>query len=94
MNQKQDMNNDMRFHPMSDVCYSRMAQIPIRNSRFQYLTHSYVPENNDYWVLLHEPGHFRIYDKSTGFCLFDAEYCMLTKHEEEEDSLVAAIFKT
>ena len=82
-----------RFAPMPEETESRFAQIPITKERFEYLTDRYSPQENDRWILFHHPGHFVIYDNSTGYCIYDAEYAMLRdpKKENDKEELVAFI---
>ena len=84
--------DESNFIPMSDKNYSRPAQIPIRTERFEYLTKIYKPEAEDgRWVMFHHPGHFRIYDRETRYCIFDAAYTILKNPEEGTPGDIVAV---
>lgn len=86
--------HDNSFHEMSENNYTRPAQIPIISDRFNYLVNLYQPDQNCKWLLIHHPNHLIIYDASSKYCLFDAEYTMLGEPasvSEEESPIVAVI---
>ena len=86
--------NENDFQRMAEINYTRPAQIPISNDRYNYLVNLYQPDPDDKWLLVHHPGHFIIYNAASKYCLFDAEYTMLRKpscKSEEGSSIIAVI---
>ena len=98
---KNNMPNEMitaveeEFLEMSEKNCTRSAQIPVRRSRFRYLTEEYIPKISDPYVLFYHPGHFLIYDTASRQCLYDATYLSFEDRESsfEEDPIVGVIPK-
>ena len=80
------------FIAMSGECYSRRAQIPIRKSRFIYLTEQYrQAEDGVRWTMVHRPGHFLIIDRESLQCIVDAFYIVSKEIEMRPDDEIVAV---
>ena len=85
--------DESMFFEMSGEHYSRPAQIPISMKRFKSLTDSPPTEEGD-WIIFSHPGHFMVYNKITGYCIFDATYVLLSEIDDEQsakDAIVAVV---
>lgn len=71
----------------------RPMQVPLRKTRFLYLTDNSIPKENEQWILLHYPNHFSIYHKESETCVFDAIYIQLRDRDSlsDEDEIAAVI---
>lgn len=86
-------NDENNYIQMSSNNSERPAQIPIRKNRFSYLMNEYSPKETDRWIMFSHPNHFVIYDRSTKFCIYDAEYINYESNYEEPDPICAIVTK-
>lgn len=84
-----DTLNGQEYYDMPSGYSERPAQLPLRKERFEYLLNQYLPKQSDRWVMFNHPNHFLIHDKSSGFCVYDAEYVLF--EDSESDNPIAAV---
>ena len=81
------------YFKMTDSIHECPAQIPIRQSRLNYLLYDYSPREADRWIMFNHPNHFLIYDMNTKFCIYDAEYIDFKDQYEDPEPICAVITK-
>ena len=75
---------------MSDTNSVRPAQMPIARDRLLVITNNGKPLVNEKWVIVKRDDHILIYDRQSGYCIYDAKLLMLETNESEND-LVAVV---
>ncbi len=81
---------EVTFVEMPESNYVRPAQIPVTKERLAFLINDGNPLVMDKWVIKKHDDHILIYDKQSGYCLFDAKLLMLNGSESDSD-LVAVV---